>query len=112
MRAGAASSEGYLPNTQEIIIAMRDSIARNTQCRSKSEFTDILRKWHDNTSEHTIRESEGPRRGQTAWVWVQVGNFRCKLNGDTNREGVHEYLKLLDSCGSELKWTAQLNDQG
>ena len=85
-------------------------IEKGTACPSKQSFTDVLRKWHDQTDERVIGPSAP--RGQTAWLWAEVGGDRLHLNADTERTGVSEYLEFADRYGEELAWHVRANQNG
>jgi len=86
------------------------SIAKNTRCTSKQEFTQRLQQWYDHTTEHVIGISAS--RKQTAWMWVQVGLYECHLNADTNRDGIRKYLQLVDHHNPDAQWHVRLNQKG
>ena len=86
------------------------SIAQNTRCPSKQVFTQLLRQWYEHTNESVI--GGAARRGQTAWLWVNVGAYECHLNADTMREGVRKYLELVDRHGVDAAWHVRLNQRG
>src|SRR5687768_10271642 len=77
--------------------------------KSKAEFHDALRQWLDTTTEETIGDAEF---GQTAWLHVRDGGATYRLNADTKRQGVADYLQLVDRFGDDLKWTIRPNRDG
>jgi hypothetical protein len=87
-----------------------NSIPPKTRCRSKQEFTDLLRKWYDHTDERVIGGS--PEYNQTPWLWVQIGTFECHLNADTKRQGVREYLERVIRYSAGLEWRVCANQNG
>lgn len=76
---------------------------------SKREFHSRLRSWLLNTQENMIGDAE---RGQEAWVHVLHAATVYRLNSDTKRAGVAEYLELVNRHGDDLKWSTTQNRDG
>jgi hypothetical protein len=75
---------------------------------SKPELHARLRRWLAATSEKTIGSFKRPG-GQ---VFVRDGQSVYRLNPDTRRPAVEEYLALVDRYGDDLVWTAALSAKG
>lgn len=78
-----------------------DRIAR-AEWISKSEFHSRLRRWYRETDESVVGDPDADNR--TAWVWIRDGHRLARLNADTTREAVGEYLELLRSLPGEIDW--------
>ena len=79
------------------------------QAVTRQEFDALLREWQSHTNDDTIGDAEF---GQTAWVHVHDGSTVYRLNADTNREGVREYLRLLEKHEGDLEWSFVPNRNG
>lgn len=69
---------------------------------SKAQFHDRLARWFRETREELIGEPTA--HGRTAWLWVRDGHTLAKLQADTTRAAVAEYLVILRSHPSPLQW--------
>src|SRR4051812_9415392 len=75
----------------------------------RATFHARLRGWCNLNSEYQIGDAAF---GQTTWLYVTDGGSVYRLNADTKRDGVAEYLKLVDLCGDELAWQVVPNQRG
>jgi hypothetical protein len=92
-------------------MALQDGvIVQDTVCSSKQEFTTLLRRWYECTSEDVIGPSAS--QGRTPWLWLQVGDVECHLNADTKRLGVQRYLELVERHSPGMAWHIRLNQNG
>ncbi len=82
----------------------------NFRCRSKGEFTELLRAWHRDTDEPTIGDTG--TYGRQQWLWVDVGGLELHLNADTKRVGVERYLERVARSGPEQPWYVVPNRNG
>lgn len=71
---------------------------------SRAEFHELLQEWLDGGDEPTIGDP-GSDEGRTAWIWIQDDGLTLRLHGETTREGVAAYLRLLAQHGPGLRWT-------
>jgi hypothetical protein len=85
-------------------------VPRGHACQSRDEFTELLRRWFDETDEPTI--GEPGRFGGKAWAWATVGGHRCHLNADSTRAGIGRYLELARELGPDLPWRVVANTRG
>jgi hypothetical protein len=83
-------------------IGPREAVAR-------PEFDALLRAWHSHSDDHTIGDADF---GQAAWIHVHDGSTVYRLNADTTRAGVEEYLRLLDKHEGDLEWSIVPNRNG
>jgi hypothetical protein len=92
--------------------AARDAplVSRGIECASRAEFTELLRRWFDRTSEPTI--GDPGKFGGKAWVWVRLDGQRCHLNADSTRAGIGRYLQLARELGPKLPWRVVANNRG
>jgi hypothetical protein len=70
---------------------------------SKAEFHERLIRWWKDADDALVGDPVTHRR--TAWLWVRDGHRLFRLNADTTREGVQEYLELLRSERGRIDWT-------
>lgn len=70
---------------------------------TKPEFHARLRRWFRETDEPVIGDPDAHAR--TAWVWIRDGHRLARLNADTTRPAVADYLELLRSAPGELDWS-------
>lgn len=70
---------------------------------TKAEFHDRLARWFRDTDEESIGDPSAHRR--TAWVWIRDGHILAKLQADTTREAVAEYLEILRAHPRPLEWS-------
>jgi hypothetical protein len=75
---------------------------RRDQALTKSEFNRRLRAWPETNGDATIGPVDHDRR--TGWVYVRSGSNVFRLNADTKRNAVDEYLKMVTLHGDELQW--------
>lgn len=77
---------------------------------SRREFEAWLEAWYRSTHDPTL-EAVGTY-GQRALLWVTDKNRTYRLNADTRRHGVREYLDLLHQHGQGLTWSVVANRRG
>lgn len=77
---------------------------------SKAQFHDRLTRWFRETREDVI--GEPAVHGRTAWLWVRDGHTLAKLQADTTRAAVAEYLLKLRSQPSPLEWHVVTSSTG
>jgi len=82
---------------------------RKTEAISKGEFHRRLRVWLA-TDEHRIG-AEGDY-GATGWIFVRDGGSFYKLNADTKRPAVEEYVQNLVLLGEDVEWHTVENQKG
>lgn len=70
---------------------------------SKAEFHSRLRRWLRDTDEPVIGDPDA--HALTAWVWVRDGHRLARLNADTTRDAVDEYLALLRTVPGDVEWS-------
>ncbi len=87
-----------------------DYVEPGTECRSKQEFAQLLQRWLESDHETVIGEPSS--YGGKPLVHVQLGGERFHLNGDTQDQGVEEYLRLVREHGPELPWHVVANQNG
>jgi hypothetical protein len=78
---------------------------------SRRDFYELLHGWFKTTSEPTVGDVAN-YSGVTAWVWVQVGQHRCRLHADATRDGVAQLLEMRAAEGGELEWHVVANNRG
>jgi len=76
----------------------------------RKAFDAWLSNWYKNTNEKTVGEIGN--FGQQAFLWIEENEVKYRLNADTKREGVKEYLDLLDENNNSIKWTVVANLKG
>jgi len=77
---------------------------------SKLEFHLRLLRWLAETDESIIGDPyQHPMKG---WVFVRDRGVTYKLNGDSTRQGVTEYLVHVIRHGSGLEWHPTLTTKG
>lgn len=69
---------------------------------SKGEFHIRLRRWYRQTADTVVGDPAADKR--TAWVWVRDGHRLARLNADTTRDAVGEYLALVRSAPADIEW--------
>lgn len=69
----------------------------------KGEFHSRLRRWLRDTDEELIGDADA--HALTAWVWIRDGHRLARLNADTTRQAVNDYLELVRSAPGELEWS-------
>jgi len=70
----------------------------------KGEFHSRLRRWFRETDEELIGDPGA--HALTAWVWVRDGHRLARLNADTTRAAVGEYLALVRALPSgDVEWS-------
>jgi hypothetical protein len=77
---------------------------------SKGEFHSRLRRWYRESDEPVIGDPDADNR--TAWIWVRDGHRLARLNADTTREAVAEYLSLIRSLPGEVDWHVVASARG
>lgn len=75
------------------------SLNKKSTPMTKEQFYKWLRNWYS-TTEKTITEMGS--YGGTAYIYIKDREDIFHLNADTTREGVEEYLKLLDISSTTL----------
>ena len=78
---------------------------------SKPEFHSRLRTWLHGTDD-TIGGVARSVFGRTAWVHVLDGASTYKLNADTSRKGVDDYLRLVKQYRGNLDWVPAESNRG
>ena len=73
-------------------------------------FNSWLLNWYKNTNEKTV--GDVGNFGQQAFLWIEENEMKYRLNADTKREGVKEYLQLLDENNGSIKWVVVANLKG
>jgi hypothetical protein len=79
------------------------------QTINKSELNQCLWDWYENTDEETIGDIGN--YGGSVLLRIIAGLSSYNLNADTKREGVKEYLDLLND-NQNLEWSIVLNQKG
>jgi hypothetical protein len=69
----------------------------------KGEFHSRLRRWLRDTDEPVIGDPEA--HALTAWVWIRDGHRLARLNADTTRDAVAEYVNLVRHAPGDLEWS-------
>ncbi len=69
----------------------------------------LLSDWLQSTSESTISPPDA--FGPMPWLYVRDGGKLFRLHADTRREGVREYLTLVEGP-SALEWSIAANQRG
>jgi len=82
---------------------------RLNEAVSKARFHALLRDWFEETDDDRIGDVDF---GKSAWLHVFDGETRFRLNADTKRQGIAEYLRLVDRHGDGLKWSVVANRDG
>jgi hypothetical protein len=82
---------------------------RLNEAVDKSEFHSLLRDWLNSADDSTIGDADF---GKSAWLHVRDAAARYRLNADTTRQGVAEYLQLVERYGDGLKWSVVANRDG
>lgn len=77
---------------------------------TKTEFHSRLERWYRDTAEPIIGDPGAQR--WTAWIWVRDGHQLTKVNADTTRAGVAEYLALVRQWSDAIEWTVTESSQG
>jgi hypothetical protein len=72
---------------------------------SKTEFADLLRRWHDDTREETIGDLR--RNCVTKWLTVSATGNRCVVHADTSRVAIRRYLELVAKFGPDPGWRVE-----
>ena len=82
---------------------------RKIKSITKAEFHQRLREWID-TDEYQI----GPEGnfGATGWIFVRDGGSFYKLNADTKRPAVKQYVQNLVLLGEDVEWHTVENSRG
>lgn len=76
----------------------------------RRDFDSWLFDWYKNTNEKTI--GDVGNYGQQVLLWVENNGSKFRLNADTKREGVEEYLGLLKKNNNVLNWSVVANLNG
>jgi hypothetical protein len=74
---------------------------------TKQRFHGRLRAWFKDTDDKTVGDPKA-----TTLLYVRHGDLVFRLNADTQREGVAEYLALVDQYGDDLEWHAVSSESG
>jgi hypothetical protein len=90
------------------ITASIESDTRNEPI-SKGKFNRRLKKWIDGNEETIGIKGDFNR---VPLVFVQDGTEIFRLNRDTTRNGVIEYLKLVAKYGNDLEWRRIIGQRG
>jgi hypothetical protein len=70
----------------------------------KGEFHSRLRRWYEDTDENLVGDPDA--HALTAWIWVRDGHRLARLNADTTRDAVGEYLSLVRSLPrGDMEWS-------
>jgi hypothetical protein len=77
---------------------------------TKAEFHSRLRRWFRETDESVIGDPHA--HALTAWVWIRDGHRLARLNADTTRAAVAQYLDLLRAAPGELEWSVVPSTRG
>jgi hypothetical protein len=87
-------------------------IPRGTRVTSKSELAALLDSWHRDEGESTI--GEVGRFGGKAWLVLDFPDLprRARVNADTKREAVRDYLDDVARRGPEVPWRVVPNRRG
>jgi hypothetical protein len=85
-------------------------IVRGTRVASKAALASLLQRWYVETTEDRI----GPAAtyGGQPWIWVDLDPCPVKLNADTRREAVGDYLDDVAARGAEVPWRVVRNGRG
>ncbi|KRA37899.1 MULTISPECIES: TY-Chap domain-containing protein [unclassified Nocardioides] len=75
-------------------VAVKDSIPFGHHCDDAADFVGLLSWWIESSEEPTIGTDA---RG---YVRVTIGGASCVLRGDTTRDAVREFLKIVDGDGA------------
>lgn len=81
----------------DVYVASDDSIGsvgEGTSLVSLDELVDRLRLWLRTTDEELVGNS--PRFGGKAWITFPLGGVRCRLNADTTRAAIAEFVAAHD----------------
>ena len=73
-------------------------------------FDAWLEAWYRDTEDATVGEVGD--YGQRALLWVNDEGLLYRLNADTKRHGVREYLALREQYGPHLGWSVVANRKG
>ena len=74
------------------------------------EFHARLRRWFRDTDDPVVGDPDAHAR--TAWVWIRDGHRLARLNADTTRSAVADYLVLLRAAPAELEWSVVPSARG
>ena len=85
-------------------------MTKDTNILERQDFDSWLFNWYKNTNEETI--GDVGNFGQQAFLWVEDNDSKFRLNADTKREGVEEYLDLLKENNNLLTWSVVANLKG
>jgi hypothetical protein len=87
-------------------------IVRGTRVKSKSELLLLLDRWFRETKDITIGQLGN--FGGVAWVFLDFPDLprTARLNGDTTREAVRDYLDDVARRGAEVSWAVVANRRG
>jgi hypothetical protein len=77
---------------------------------SKAEFHSRLRRWYRETDESVIGDPDA--HALTAWVWIRDGHLLARLNADTTRAAVAEYLALVHALHGNVPWSVVSSARG
>jgi hypothetical protein len=77
---------------------------------SRREFDAWLEAWYRDTDDATVGDVGG--YGQRALLWVNDEGLLYRLNADTKRNGVRDYLALREQYGPRLDWSVVANRKG
>ncbi|MEY2983473.1 MAG: hypothetical protein RLZZ568_90 [Cyanobacteriota bacterium] len=84
-------------------------LEKGTIFHSKAAFNHALQQWYQETAEKTIGNHE---YNQSSWLFVELGGYKFHLNSDSKREGIAEYLKLVEEYPDDLPWQIVANNRG
>jgi hypothetical protein len=87
-------------------------IQKGTVVTSKPDLYELLYRWHRETNSRTLGEV-GTFGGQV-WIWLELPDLprRARLNADTSREAVRDYLDDVARRGADVPWRVITNRRG
>lgn len=77
---------------------------------TKTDFHRRIGQWYRESHEEQIGSPDA--HGLTGWLWVRDGHLLAKLDADTTRSGVGEYLALLRDRRGDLVWSVVESARG
>ena len=87
-------------------------IPRGLHTRTKTDLRLLLERWFRDTSDETIGRS--PSFGGVAWVFLDFPDLPrpARLNADTTRSAVRDFLDDSSRRGAEVPWVVIANQRG